>query len=1094
MKGGKKMNIKNIRAFATIALVAMLVATFAFLLPVSAETEEVPETDKNLMTTAEILKTYLTTVYETKEEKLATMQYKKSSPNGDYRLYVDEYSGEIGVECVSTGEILLSNPHDVASLTADVTKERFLSQVFVKYADIEKGGDPIDFYSFKHSAPYGQITVKNTKSGIRVEYVLGKETTRSLVPRWIEATRFEQQIMAFIDPVAESYIYQKILSFYTLKDPNASLPPDVLKGYAESYPCTTEEYYTEEMEIGLDESTKNVIGGKGKEKMAIYVLDTKVEESEAEQNRLEGYLKRFCPHYNFEQVQYDHEITKCPVTASGNAVFYVSVEYSINDDGLTATIPGNSIGYDESTYRLVSLQLLPYMGTSNGNVDDGYTFVPDGSGTIIENKDINAVKRSYSLTGKVYGDDYAYHKLASSSKPSAAVFSAPVFGIINANTTIENGKLLSQKEEIVYELDAEGNIVHDPWTGEPVPVYILDANGQRMYYPDGTPVVKTEIFYEYEEIRNTQPSGFLAVITEGEALAEITSDHGGTIGHNYNSTYVTFYPRCSDEYYLGDSMAVGGNDKPIHITSDRKYTGRFTIRYFLLSSHENSKYAASYVGMADAYRDYLVSSGIISKITDTKKDIPLYLETFGMIEVREIVMTVPTWVDTPLSTFEDIEKMYSLLGEAKITNVKFKLTGFTEGGWKNTLAPTTVKFEKVLGGNKGYNELIKNAEKTKGLFEIFPEFDFANVSTDTLFDNFNRSKNSIKTVDDRFTGKRTYTSIYQSFQYVGSTCVTPAAYEKMYGSFAKAIKKFGKNGISVSTLGSDLNTDFDEDNPLNREDSKQYTLDLLENLSKDFGSIMVDRGNAYSWKYADHILNIALDGSNFVRTSASVPFLGMVLHGYVNIAGTPTNMKGDISREILKMIENGASPYYVLVMQNSSELKENTYYSDYYSIDFNNWYKDVVATYNTVNDAIGDLQTNVVVDHKFVNGTRILTEEETNERNANYEAQLAKYKEARESALHAYLNKAALIKQAMLEAELAGEEYLGEELLPFKYEEFVFSESLNRNIDDETIVYVEYDNGVFFVLNYNAFAVRTVINGVTYEIDAFSFIKVTPKA
>lgn len=1084
------MNKKNIRAFSTIALIAMLVATFAFLLPVSADTEtSEPETDKDLMTTTEILRTYLTEVYENKEEKLAAMQYRKSSPNGDYRLYVDEYSGEVGVECVSTGEILLSNPHDVASVSSDITKEKFLSQIFIKYSDIEKGGDPIEFYTFKHSAPYGQINVKNTKSGIRVEYVLGKESTRSLVPRWIEATRFEQQIMAYIDPVEESYIYEKLRSFYSFKDPNGNLPEDVLNQYSEAYPCTNEEYYTEPVKIGLDQFSENTVGVDGKNKMAIYVLDTKTEESEKELNVLEGYLKRFCPHYNYEQVQYDHELTACPVTQKANAVFYVSVEYSITNDGLTATIPGNSIGYDESVFRLVSLTLLPYMGTSNGNIDDGYTFVPDGSGTIIENEDINAVKLQYTLTGQVYGNDYAYHKLASDGK--GAVFSAPVFGIVSSNTTIERGEIISSREEIVYERDSSGNLVTD-MGGQYIPVYVLDANGNRMYYPDGSPVVKTETIYEYDEIRNTQPGGVFAVITEGEALAHITSDHGGTIGHNYNSAYATFYPRCSDEYYLGDSISVGAGDKPIHITSDRKYTGRFTVKYFMLSSKENAKYDASYVGMANAYRDHLVNGGTISKITDAKADIPLYLETFGMIEVREIVMTVPTWVDTPLSTFEDVEKMYSLLGEAEITNVKFKLTGFTEGGWMNTLAPTSVKFEKVLGGNKGYNTLVENAEKTEGLFEVFPEFDFANVSTDTMFDNFNLSKNAIKTVDGRRTGKRAYTSIYQSFQYVGSTCVTPAAYEKMYGSFAKAIKKFNKNGISVSTLGSDLNTDFNEDNPLNREDGKQYTLDLLENLSKDFGSIMLDQGNAYTWKYADHILNIALDGSNFVRTTASVPFLGMVLHGYINIAGTPTNMKGDTTYEILKMIENGASPYYVLVMQNSSKLKDNSDYSEYYSIDFNNWYKDVVSTYSIVNDAIGDLQTSIVKDHKFLEGTRVLTETEENVINAEYEAKLALYKEARESALRAYLNKAQAIKKAMLEAELAGKEYLGEELLPFEYEEFVFNGSVDLTVDDESIVYVEYENGVFFILNYNSFAVRTVIDGITYEIEAFSFVKQYP--
>jgi hypothetical protein len=54
----------------------------------------------------------------------------------------------------------------------------------------------------------------------------------------------------------------------------------------------------------------------------------------------------------------------------------------------------------------------------------------------------------------------------------------------------------------------------------------------------------------------------------------------------------------------------------------------------LLSDNESSQYKASYVGMADAYRTHLVNAGIISAITEVTDSIPLYLETFGMIEVQ----------------------------------------------------------------------------------------------------------------------------------------------------------------------------------------------------------------------------------------------------------------------------------------------------------------------------------------------------------------------------------------------------------------------------------------------------------------------------
>ena len=51
---------------------------------------------------------------------------------------------------------------------------------------------------------------------------------------------------------------------------------------------------------------------------------------------------------------------------------------------------------------------------------------------------------------------------------------------------------------------------------------------------------------------------------------------------------------------------------------------------------------------------------------------------------------------------------------------------------------------------------------------------------------------------------------------------------------------------------------------------------------------------------------------------------------------------------------------------------------------------------------------------------------------------------------------------------------------------------MDIEIDDGSIVYMTYSNGVSFILNYNAFDVTVVIDGATYEVGAFSFGKYYP--
>ena len=139
---------------------------------------------------------------------------------------------------------------------------------------------------------------------------------------------------------------------------------------------------------------------------------------------------------------------------------------------------------------------------------------------------------------------------------------------------------------------------------------------------------------------------------------------------------------------------------------------------------------------------------------------------------------------------------------------------------------------------------------------------------------------------------------------------------------------------------------------------------------------MTSGGNAYTWKYVDHITDVALDSSRFSQAAASIPFLGMVLHGYVQFAGNPINMEGNIDYAMLKAIENGAALNFILSYQNTDILKESVLLSQYYSVRYDIWFEDVVGIYNELNSFMKDLQTSVIVDHKFIDGERVPDDDE----------------------------------------------------------------------------------------------------------------------
>ena len=133
--------------------------------------------------------------------------------------------------------------------------------------------------------------------------------------------------------------------------------------------------------------------------------------------------------------------------------------------------------------------------------------------------------------------------------------------------------------------------------------------------------------------------------------------------------------------------------------------------------------------------------------------------------------------------------------------------------------------------------------------------------------------------------------------------------------------------------------------------------------------MLVSSGNKYSIKYATDILEVPLDDSRYTYSYTSVPFMSMVLHGYKQYAGTALNLAGDYTYQILKSIESGASPYFVVAKSNTAKLKDYSGYSDisqYYSVRYSIWTSDIINSYRTMNEALADVQSSEIRKHDIL--------------------------------------------------------------------------------------------------------------------------------
>ena len=125
------------------------------------------------------------------------------------------------------------------------------------------------------------------------------------------------------------------------------------------------------------------------------------------------------------------------------------------------------------------------------------------------------------------------------------------------------------------------------------------------------------------------------------------------------------------------------------------------------------------------------------------------------------------------------------------------------------------------------NKELLEAAKDAG-YGIYPEFDFMYLSNEKIFDGISLRDAGARTIDNRYASKKIYDATYQEFVSFYDICVTPSMIEEYYARFTGSYKGYNPIGISVSTMGSDLNSDFGSHNPTNREDAKKIISEILE--------------------------------------------------------------------------------------------------------------------------------------------------------------------------------------------------------------------------------------------------------------------------
>lgn len=448
-----------------------------------------------------------------------------------------------------------------------------------------------------------------------------------------------------------------------------------------------------------------------------------------------------------------------------------------------------------------------------------------------------------------------------------------------------------------------------------------------------------------------------AIIEEGDGLATVSADVSGRY-NDYNYAYSQYVVTQKDAIAISGNTQAQSTTK-VNVYQAQPYQGRLQLRYQFLPQAQ-----ASYVGMADAYRQYLQEKGQLPRQALAGGALPLHVELIGGIPVTKSILGIPYQAIEPLTTYDQAAAILEDLHRRGIARVDLTFTGGVNGGVETAL-PTAVRWLSELGGEKGYRALADAArERGAGLY-----FNVPLVQSLTGQRGFNAKRDGARMIDKNILRVYPYDIVqrYRIKQGRAAEFLSPNRYGAFAGQYTAALQRAGLTDLFFPDVGRLLVPDYNRDALCDRQQTIGRSRELLDSLSKQPLRYLLDTGNVYALQHASGIWNQPLESSRFNIVDASIPYVQIVLHGLLPYSGEPINLAGDYETTVLKSAECGAIPAFRWTYNRYSDLKDSDY-NALYATDYRNGIEKAAALYRQLDGLLGDVQGQRIVGHERLPG------------------------------------------------------------------------------------------------------------------------------
>jgi len=448
--------------------------------------------------------------------------------------------------------------------------------------------------------------------------------------------------------------------------------------------------------------------------------------------------------------------------------------------------------------------------------------------------------------------------------------------------------------------------------------------------------------------------GLVMVATEGDTFASVNAAVAYNSDDNcgYNYCYFSFTLRSTDTYSMsGDSSSIIMFEKGDGTIAVEK----LGVRYYWVTSEEEE---VTVTEIADVYRNYLIEEEGLTQKVDSDYA-PLFVEFYGGTLKSKSILGIPVNLKTAFTTFDQAAEILEELVELGVDQLVVNYNDWTTDSMTGKL-DTAGSVASVLGGKSDLEDLIEYCESIGAQF-------YGSISDYTFSSNGNgfwTLFNTAYRVSKSYARPYEYNIAYGTPNSgVASALLSPRSISKLSKKVTKNLSKYDLPGAGLGSYANTLWGDYSNKNRTNRETTAQYIIEYYKEVAGVVDSIIADAPNAYLYSYVDVIQNLTLQSSQFKIFDEDVPFVQIVLHGYLPYSTEAINGSADSMELFLRAIASGSYVKYTFIYEETTEIEDTDYINLYYA-NYDGWLEQAAAEYELASEILSSVSDSVITGYE----------------------------------------------------------------------------------------------------------------------------------